>query len=472
MCRQSGPPSPMCHALALTLPLLLLGPAGCAQPPSSGAPAVPVGQDALALDVADTGPGAAADVAGQPDAGVDVADAAPACKAGDPATCTDDYKGLKVCDTATGQWKVLACVGYCLIDKSVSHCDELKDVGSTVDAGPPDAGSVDTGPAVDTGPFTKNAAAIVYNRVLLQQKTANVFMVSSDGTGAKQLLGDAVVLSQPHAGRMVVIANGFKSKSHKLKVVTLAGADVAVVAGANQQPVFGVLSHDGKRLAWTERKAFDSNDTILHVRDLATGADKLLSLTPTWETRPAFSPDGKHLAVYGKDAKLYLANADGSGEKVVLTGAFDDNDDFSGLSWTADAKTLVATMAAGTSGAPGVGFGLLQVATSKLDKLLMSAGMRIAPAVTNDGAFIYFSLAVKGQSAAVRRVEVASGKVQTLTDGQGYDFLPMPSPDGKQITYNRLTNDVIGELRVLDVATGSIKPLHTPAYSRGYWVQQ
>src|SRR5678815_377034 len=52
------------------------------------------------------------------------------------------------------------------------------------------------------------------------------------------------------------------------------------------------------------------------------GTAKRLTNTPTDETSPVFSPDGRHIAFSrfnGNDMDVYIAQADGSGEPLRVT---------------------------------------------------------------------------------------------------------------------------------------------------------
>ncbi len=327
------------------------------------------------------------------------------------------------------------------------------------------------GDAADAGSLPNTGLLLVYTRLGMANKSFQIIRVAPDGIGSSVVLANAVIVSQPAAGRMVAWT-GANAKAMALEVLTMDGKAVALIAGAKTEPVFGTLSPDGKRVAWTRRLSDDSDATVLAVRDVAAGTDTVLSAAPAWETRPEFSPDGKWLAWYGNDAKLYVANGDGTAPKAVLDGIDDDNDFRNGISWTQDSQRMAITLdylVAGTD--EGMNIGLFDMASGKVSALTTGPVLQQAPAMASDFASVYFTQVVKGESSDIRRVALVGNKVDVLTDGKGYDFLPQPSPDGKFLAYARWTvEDNVGELRVQTLATGAIVTLDAAVFNRAYWV--
>ena len=87
--------------------------------------------------------------------------------------------------------------------------------------------------------------------------------------------------------------------------------------------------------------------------------------------------------------------------------------------------------------------------------------MFIPQATTGPGAATWSpdgSELVYAMQGTLWRQRVGSDSAVQLTDGPGYDAQPDWSPDGHRIVYASYRNDAI-ELRMLDLTTGSSKPL-------------
>ena len=306
---------------------------------------------------------------------------------------------------------------------------------------------------------------LVFTHFDPKTKEAAVHSLHPDGVGLKILPGLMFVLSQPRAGRLVGLY-GTKGK-FVMRVVDADGSVVSEISDS-LQPVFGTLSADGKFLAWTRR--LDSNNTKLLVRNLATGAEHELPQSPSWETRPEFSPDGNSLAFYGDAGELFIADGQGIAAQSVLTNLVDDNDYLNGLAWTSDSKALVVT-AANPNSAGLTDIVKLAWPAGGVSHVSCSQGVLLAPALAADGNSVWFMVIKKGQGAAIRQVALQGGPETQLTDGATFEVLPQPSPDNAWVAYGRWTlDDNLGELRVMSLATGAVKVLDEAAYNRAYWV--
>jgi len=103
------------------------------------------------------------------------------------------------------------------------------------------------------------------------------------------------------------------------------------------------ISPDGRWVAYTVRALDpkeDSADTDIYMLPFEGGAALRLTSSPKSETRPRFSPDGRHLAFLsgrgGKKTQVWLLDRRG-GEAVKLT---DYKADVSDLAWSPDGKRL------------------------------------------------------------------------------------------------------------------------------------
>jgi Tol biopolymer transport system component len=100
----------------------------------------------------------------------------------------------------------------------------------------------------------------------------------------------------------------------------------------SSSPLLGIdWSPDGKWLALTDRR-------ILMV-SVETGEERQLTNTtaPSFDLRPAFSPDGRQLAFVRDNGKVYLTAVTGGGEKRLAA----DTGVISGLAWMADGREII-----------------------------------------------------------------------------------------------------------------------------------
>ncbi|MBI5611076.1 MAG: PD40 domain-containing protein [Deltaproteobacteria bacterium] len=307
---------------------------------------------------------------------------------------------------------------------------------------------------------------LVFTHIDLNANAVKIMQSMPDGTGATTLQENAILSSQPAGGRYVAMVGSPKAPS--MRVMTLGGQLVAQVSAAGDAPIFGTVSADGKRVAWTRRLSDMSNDTELAVVNLDTSKSVTVKSMPSWETRPAFSPDGKWLVWYGADGKLHMADGSGNNDNVVLADISDDNDFRNGLSWSQDSKRLALTVL--FNGANS-NISLFDVGAAQTVALTSGPVRHQGPVFGYGDEVIYFTDFTADKSATIRRVSVQGGASEAVTDGTGYDVLPQPSPDGRYVAYARWTDqDNLGELRVFNVQTGAIQVVDTNVFNRAYWV--
>lgn len=95
------------------------------------------------------------------------------------------------------------------------------------------------------------------------------------------------------------------------------------------------------------------------------------------------------------------------------------------------------------------------------------------PVFSPDGEYIYFSQDVTPGSTfeydkdsnkeiyAIKRLELATGEIETIISGPGGACCPVPSPDGKLIAFVRRVGPT-SALHLYDVESGAVRPLYSP----------
>ena len=241
------------------------------------------------------------------------------------------------------------------------------------------------------------------------------------------------------------------------------------------------ISPDGRWVAYTvkrlDRKE-DSSDTDVYMLPFEGGAALRLTSSPKAETRPRFSPDGRHLAFLsgreGKKAQVWLLDRRG-GEAVKLT---DYKADVSDLAWSPDGKRLALVVgdvdpdeedeekAEDAKAKPpktpkpivvrrlqfkrdGEGYlrdlrqhlYVFDVESKKSTQITSGPYDDSEPAWSPDGRFLAFTSNRTPEPDAndnsdVFIVEAKAGqKPRALTTWSGWDREPIFSPDGKWIAY-------------------------------------
>ena len=233
------------------------------------------------------------------------------------------------------------------------------------------------------------------------------------------------------------------------------------------------VSPDGRELAF-------SLLGDLYRLPIGGGHAQRVTTGPSWDVQPRFSPDGKELAFTsdrGGGNNLWRVpaqgmNADGSNATQVT------KEDFRLLNnpaWTPDGQFLVGrkhftgerSLGAGELWlyhAAGGGGGV-QLTKQKNDQQDLGE-----PAVSPDGRFVYFSEDVSGGPTfqynknphdviyAIKRLERATGKTDTLIATPGGAVRPQPSPDGKSLAFVKRVRDK-SVLHVMDLASGEVRPV-------------
>ena len=189
------------------------------------------------------------------------------------------------------------------------------------------------------------------------------------------------------------------------------------------------FSHDGAQLAWGD------DGKAAHIRDLATGAERVLDGHTASVWGVAFSPDDKRLATSSMDKTVRVWDL-ATGQSFALEGHTEIASD---VAFSPDGTHLAST-----------GFDnrlrIWDLATRTARVVEVTAALfnvKYAP----DGK----TIAIVGNDSAVRLVDVASGSIRTLRGHSGIVYATSWSPDGKLLA----SSGGDGRVFLWDVASGA-----------------
>jgi Tol biopolymer transport system component len=204
----------------------------------------------------------------------------------------------------------------------------------------------------------------------------------------------------------------------------------------------------------------DGDKYLLHVMDIDGKNDKELpGQTGASNIFPTWSPDGKRIAymsgamIQGREYKLSLINADGTGVKTIDTG-----EGLAGIpAWSPDGKHL-----AYTAGAQQPTIYLADADGLSASKFSEDGAGGIFPFFSRDSKYLCYTKFTEPQAnAGIVRKPVAGGAAESFLPGAErlyYSTAGGLSPDGKKLAYMAMDmqNQAISlRVRTLDTASES-----------------
>jgi eukaryotic-like serine/threonine-protein kinase len=205
-------------------------------------------------------------------------------------------------------------------------------------------------------------------------------------------------------------------------ISTLGGEITTVVQGG----VMPAWSPDGTRLVVVSRKAGEPEKlAIVWLEGRQTKTILAGDAVRPFLGRPAWSPDGKTIAV---SRSIWLVPAEGGEAKDWMhesTGEFSDTPVFS-----ADGRGIV--FQSNRSGARNIWY--MDMNGNHLMQLTKGAGPDSQPTVARDGAMAFLNSRTK---MLLLLYDLENGESKTVLTESAILWAPVFSPDGKVVTYSR-----------------------------------
>jgi len=274
--------------------------------------------------------------------------------------------------------------------------------------------------------------------------------VTHDGyfTGRSQVLADGSVYYLRDDGRSEPKLMVLRPGAHAPQCL----ADVHGDARMDVNPTAGAL------IAQPEYYRDANYFYDLYRVDLRSGAVKRLTYGARYRFA-AWSPDGGHIiAVHDKLARQSLDLLDPQGRRLARLWTGRTGDVVADPSWSPDGRSIVASVWRTASGWNLEQFTLAQ---RRWRMLTSDSAIEVQPHFTSDGRSVLFS-SDAGGVYDIRRLDLATGHVVTLTRVEGGAFYPSQAVVGGPIYYTGYGPHGFDIYSLIDVV-----PLPTPAVPPG-----
>jgi TolB protein len=165
---------------------------------------------------------------------------------------------------------------------------------------------------------------------------------------------------------------------------------------------------------------------------------------------PAWSPNGMELAYVSFEARkptIYVHEV-ATGKRRLVANFKGSN---SAPAWSPDGKTLALTLS--RDGGSQLNLLNLSQPGSEPRRVAQSSSIDTEPAFTADGRNIYF-VSDRGGSPQIYRVPVTGGNPERVTFTGNYNISPALSPDGRWLAYVSRVNGAF-KLHVMELGSGS-----------------
>lgn len=214
---------------------------------------------------------------------------------------------------------------------------------------------------------------------------------------------------------------------YRLVVADADGANPAVIAESSQPLMSPTWSPDARRLAYV---SFEGRRSGIYVQELATGERRVVSRNQGINGAPAFSPDGRWLALTlsGEDGNLdiYVSNpATGQKRRLTTNSAIDTEP-----AWSKDGKDVFFT--SDRSGGPQI-YRVAADGSGSPQRVTFEGAYNARPRMSPDGKSLALVHNDRG-NYRIALLDLERNTTQVLSDGR-QDESPSFAPNGSMIIF-------------------------------------
>lgn len=214
---------------------------------------------------------------------------------------------------------------------------------------------------------------------------------------------------------------------YQLVVADADGYNPRVILDSGEPIMSPAWSADGQWIAYV---SFESRLPAVYVQQLSSGVRRLVSARAGVNNAPAFSPDGRKLALTlsGSGGNLDIWLLDLATQQ--LTRLTDDPAADTEAAWSPDGSSIYFT--SDRAGGPQI-YRLNVANPSRIQRITFDSSYDARPAVSPDGKRLAF-ITLEGHDYRIAVQDLASGTVTVLSHGH-LDQSPSFAPNGATIIY-------------------------------------
>jgi Tol biopolymer transport system component len=183
-----------------------------------------------------------------------------------------------------------------------------------------------------------------------------------------------------------------------------------------------------------------------------------LTFSSSFDTNPAWSPDGQWLAFQSSDASgayVYVTNLSGSNVRQLTNDPAFDGDP----SWSPDGQQIVFR----SSRSGNTDLYVMDVQGNNIQQLTDNQAWEEHPSWSPDGKYIAFASYLL-TNWDLYLFEVATGEIRRLTDSSARDRFPTWSPDSRRIAFESNRDGPVS-IYVLNLDDGNLTLIARGFYS-------